>query len=86
MANNNLRLCKVDGVLGYFHCWEHYSSPMGASPLAGGAPAGVLSLVFGIVELPEGVQRVSPPNVYFCDEEHAVLCAMNKKQKGVDDV
>lgn len=47
------RLCKVEGKLGYFHTWEHYSRPVEASPLVGGAPAGIVSRVFGIVEFPD---------------------------------
>lgn len=27
------RLCEVDGELGYFHCWEHWSNVIDASPL-----------------------------------------------------
>lgn len=30
------RLCEVDGELGYFHCWEHWSNVIDASPLRGG--------------------------------------------------
>lgn len=33
------RLCQVGEKLGYFHAWEHYSKPLEASPLIGGAPA-----------------------------------------------
>ena len=44
------RLCTVNDKLGYFHAWEHYSKPLEASPLIGGAPAGVFSKIFGIVE------------------------------------
>lgn len=56
--NNNItishetRLCKVKDKLGYFHTWEHYSNPVPASPMIGGAPAGVISQVFGIVGFP----------------------------------
>ena len=32
------RLCEVDGELGYFHCWEHWSNVIDASPLRGGHP------------------------------------------------
>lgn len=77
-----LRLCKVDGELGYFHTWEHYSKPLEASPLVGGAPAGIFSLVFGIVEFPDHVGRVEPYKIQFCDEQNAVLNEMNRFQKG----
>lgn len=30
------RLCEVNGELGYFHCWEHWSNVIDASPLRGG--------------------------------------------------
>lgn len=65
---SNLRLCEVNGKLGYFHTWEHYSKPIEASPLVGGAPAGVISLVFGIVEFSDGVKRVYPYEIKFRDE------------------
>lgn len=32
------RLCEVDGELGYFHCWEHWSNVIDASPLRGVIP------------------------------------------------
>lgn len=32
------RGCTVNGRPGYFHCWEHWSRPIEASPLIGGAP------------------------------------------------
>lgn len=80
------RLCKVEGKLGYFHCWEYYSRPVPASVLKGGAPAGVRSGVFGIVEFPDGVRRVDPYAIQFCDEQNAVLCEMAKVQKGEEDV
>lgn len=72
------RLCKVEGKFGYFHTWEHYSQPVEASPLVGGAPAGVVSRVFGIVEFPEGVKRVEPYEIQFCDEQNAILSEMAK--------
>lgn len=84
--NNNLtisfetRLCEVNGVLGYFHNWEHYSRPLEASPLVGGAPAGLYSQVFGIVEFPDGVKRVEPYKIKFCDEQSAILAEMNKRK------
>lgn len=37
------RLCVVNGKMGYFHCWEHYSRPVEPSPMIGGAPGGVNS-------------------------------------------
>lgn len=67
------RLCTVNDKLGYFHAWEHYSKPLEASPLIGGAPAGVFSKIFGIVEFSDGVRRVDPTDICFCDEENQML-------------
>jgi len=73
------RLCAVNGEYGYFHTWEQYSKPLEASPLVGGAPAGVFSRVFGIVEFEDGVRRVDPLAINFCDDEHDMLSVFNKK-------
>ncbi len=67
------RLCKVGNSIGYFHTWEHYSKPLEASPLVGGAPAGVFSKVFGIVEFPDEIRRVDPTDIHFCDDENETL-------------
>lgn len=76
------RLCKVNDKLGYFHAWEHYSKPLEASPLMGGAPAGVFSKIFGIVEFSDGVKRIDPSDIVFCDDENAMLSKMEKARKG----
>lgn len=68
----------VNYQLGYFHAWEHYSKPLEASPLIGGAPAGVFSKIFGIVEFSDGVRRVDPTDICFCDEENQMLSEMEK--------
>lgn len=73
------RLCQVNDELGYFHTWEQYSKPIEASLLRGGAPAGVFSKIFGIVEFQDGVRRVDPVEIKFCDEEHAGLCSLNQQ-------
>lgn len=75
------RLCEVDGKIGYFHCWEHFSKPVPAGLTIGSAPAGIISGVFGIVELTDGVHLVDPTDIKFCDEEHATLCMQNKYEK-----
>lgn len=67
------RLCVVNGKMGYFHCWEHYSRPVEPSPMIGGAPGGVISFVRAIVEFPEGIGYVDPKDLKFCDEENAYL-------------
>ena len=84
-----LRLCKVNlgasyDELGFFHCWEHFSQPIGASPFAGGAPAGVISKVYGVVEFADGVRSVLPEKIKFCDEDNAYLVEMNKYNKEVN--
>ena len=75
------RACTVNGELGYFHIWEHFSKPLPESPLMGGAPAGVFSKIFGIVEFADGVRRVDPVDIKFCDEENASLQAYDKFKK-----
>lgn len=76
------RLCEVDERIGYFHTWEQWSKPVGASPMIGGPPAGVISMVFGIVEFPEGVERVDPINIKFVDDEHDMLCQLWRAEVG----
>lgn len=66
--NVNYRLCEVDGKIGYFHGWENYSRPVEASLLVGGAPAGIISQTFGIVEFSDGVKRVEPYSIKFRDD------------------
>ena len=76
----NTRLCTVNGKTGYFHTWEHYSKPLPASPLVGGEPAGLFSQIFGIVEFKDGVRRVDPTAIIFCDEQNAMLDALNRAE------
>lgn len=75
------RLCTVKGETGYFHTWENYSKPLEASPLVGGAPAGVFSKIFGIVEFEDGIRRVDPSEIKFCDEEHEMLSMFNEHNR-----
>ena len=72
------RLCEVKGELGYFHLWEQWSNVVDASLLRGGHPAGQIGQVYGIVEFKDGVRRVDPVSIKFCDEENAILCEMAK--------
>lgn len=72
------RLCEVNGELGYFHLWEQWSNVVGASLLRGRHPAGQIRQVYGIVEFKDGVRRVDPVSIKFCDEENASLCALVK--------
>lgn len=78
--NSSKRLCRVGDKIGYFHAWEFYSEPLGASPMIGGAPAGVFSKMFGIVEFAEGVRRVDPTDICFCDEMSDMLKERNKNE------
>lgn len=72
------RLCKVGEEYGYFHAWEQYSVPIPESPLIGGAPAGVVAQVFGIVEFADCVKRVQPDEIIFCDEQSDYLSQLNE--------
>lgn len=80
-----LRSCTVNGELGYFHRWEHFSEPIGASPYVGGPPAGVFSRVYGIVEFANGVRRIEPCAIEFCDETNAYLQAMKKHKEAEEN-
>ena len=51
------RLCEVNGEFGYFHCWEHWSNVIDASPLRGGHPGGQIGQVYGIVEFSGEVRK-----------------------------
>lgn len=75
------RLCEVNGELGYFHCWEHWSNVIDASPLRGGHPGGQIGQVYGIVEFPEEVRRVELYEIHFKDEINDVLRAMNEHKE-----
>lgn len=78
------RLCRVGDELGYFHVWEFFSKPLEASPMIGGAPAGVFSKMFGIVEFTDGVRRVDPSDICFCDEDNRMLKEIAKGENGID--
>lgn len=62
------RLCKVGKQFGYFHCWEQFVGAMGSS-------------MWGIVELPDGVKRIPPNKIKFCDDDHKFLCDLNKYEE-----
>ena len=73
------RLCVVKDRVGYFHGWEYYSDVFAPSLLKGGHPGGTVARTYGLVEftLPEynneatGVERVSPTDIVFLDDETA---------------
>lgn len=75
------RLCEVNGEIGYFHTWESYSTVVDASPIRGGHPGGQISQVYGLVEFVDGVRRVSPTTIKFCDEENSILKDFNEMKK-----
>lgn len=79
------RLCEVNGEIGFFHTWEHWAHVVDASLLRGGHPGGQISKIYGIVEFANGVRRVEPSIIKFCDEKNAVLKEMNK-MKGESNV
>lgn len=44
-----------------------------ASPLRGGHPGGQIGQIYGIVEFKDGVRRIDPAKIKFCDDENAIL-------------
>lgn len=62
----------------FYRCWEHWSNIVDASPLRGGHPGGQIEQVYGIVEFKDGVRRIDPSQIIFCDEQNAMLCEMAK--------
>lgn len=60
-----------------------YDNVVDASLLRGGHPAGQIGQVYGIVEFKDGVRRVDPVSIKFCDEENANLCALVKHNEAL---
>lgn len=81
VVKSELRSCTVNGELGYFHCWEHFSRPLASRPTIGGPLIGEISGVWGIVEFADGVKSVYPSDIKFCDETNAYLQAMKKHKE-----
>lgn len=79
------RDCEVDGRYGYFHTWEQHSEIVPPSLLKGEHSGGVVAGVFGIVEFPEGIERVDPVRIKFVDQEHADLVVMSNYMKEVKE-
>lgn len=50
---------------------------------ANGKAAKPLGQVYGIVEFKDGVRRVDPVSIKFCDEENAILCEMAKHHEAL---
>ncbi len=63
------RGCVVKGEPGYFHLWEQWNDVV---------DAGQVGQVYGIIEFKDGVRRIDPTDIEFCDEENADLCALAK--------
>lgn len=64
------RPCIVDGRKALFLKWDIYSEPVGASPLVGGPPAGVISKTLAIIEFEDGsVEIVAPWKIKFLDSK-----------------
>ena len=59
------RDCMVNGEPGLFLTWEHFMT-------------GNYSAVRGIVEFADGVKRISPTDISFCDETHFQLVQYKK--------
>lgn len=76
------RLCKVNGEYGFFHKWAHVSQPIEASPLVGGAPAGLFSRDYGIVEFVGNVRYVEVQDIVFCDGDNLFLRDCNNGRGG----
>lgn len=77
-----LRLCKVGGEFGYFHCWEQYGDVIFHGLTVGSNPGGQYSRVFGIVEFDDRVMRIEPSKIKFVDGVHDYLSAYSKMDDG----
>lgn len=79
------RLCEVNGEFGYFHCWEHWSNVIDASPLRGGHPGGQIGQVYGIVEFSGEVRKVDPSKIRFKDETNE-QCRRAQCQRSIREI
>lgn len=77
-VKKELRLCKVGGQVGYFHCWEQYGDVIFPGLTVGSNPGGQYSRVFGIVEFDDRVSRIEPSKIKFVDEVHDYLRVYSK--------
>lgn len=68
-----------------FHCWEQASNVIAPSPMVGGHGGGVVSGIYGIVELGNGsIRRVQPEDIVFIDnkfEEYAFFVEDESKKE-----
>lgn len=66
--NGEYRPCEVKGKKGVFHNWVQTATPIPAENLRGGAPAGQLMQLFGIIEYEDGTVSLECPNdIVFTD-------------------
>lgn len=80
-VKKELRLCKIDEELGYFHCWEQYGDIILPGIMVGSNPGGQYSRVFGIVEFYDRIERVDPTKIQFIDETHNYLHIQSERRK-----
>lgn len=78
VIRKELRLCKVDEEIGYFHCWEQYSDVIAPGLTVGSHPGGQYSRIFGIIEFDDRIERVDPSKIQFVDEDHDYLHARSE--------
>ena len=86
------RACEVDGRPGLFHIWEQW---LHREPLRGGnscysrycgrSDGAPIGQVYGIVEFSDGVKRVDPVKIKFCDEDNVWLATMEKHKEAEKD-
>ena len=81
-VKKELRLCKVDEELGYFHCWEQYGDVIAPGLAVGSHPGGQYLRIFGIIEFDDRIERVDPSKVQFVDEVHDFLHCIQRKNQG----
>lgn len=67
LITQELRLCEISNtIIGYFHCWEHYSHNGECK-------------VCGLVETADGMRRIEDPlDIQFIDEKHDFLNLINQ--------
>lgn len=70
VTGNEYRICMVGNRKALFHRWEEFCNVVEASPFVGGAPAGQIRYISGIVEFEDGtVSKVLPSSIRFLDSK-----------------
>ena len=77
-VTKELRLCKIDEVLGYFVCWEEYDVIIFPVIMVYANPVVQYSLIFCIFEFDDRIERVDPTKIQFIDETHNYLHAQKE--------